>query len=153
MLKVLGPCLLFVFSQICFASWNLHKKYDDVSIYKSKKGTRLTVRSSASESRGEKFTKDLLKKLKKDKEKMLAMIGVEDWKISKTNLKTTDGVTSVRLAGSYMDKTQKIVHFVEYHYYSNDKKLQLLLTNRSKGLVERDSKPSNIKRFRNEHSI
>ena len=155
-LKTLGSALFFfVFSQLCFADWSLHKRYDDVSIYKSKRGTRLTLSSGPVELefKGKKLTKKLLKKLRKDKEKMLALIGVEGWKIRKTSLKRKDGVTSVRLAGSYVDGDQKIVYFVERHYYSKDKKLQLLLTNGKKDLVEKDSKVSKIKRFRNEYRI
>ena len=98
-------------------------------------------------------SKDLLRRLKKDKEKMLALIGVTNWKVDKTDLYDNKGITSIRLAGSYIDSFQKKVHFVEYHYYSSSKRLQILLTNSTKSRLEKDSKLANIKAFRNEYGI
>ena len=153
MIKILGVLNLFIFSQFCFANWSLHRRYDDISIYKSKKGTRLTLSSRSTKTKDKKFTKAFLEEIKKDKEKMLTMIGVKDWRIATTKVETKDGVTKVRLQGSYYDTTKQRIHFIEYHYYSNDKKLQLLLTNRKKHLLKIDANVSNIKGFWDEYRI
>lgn len=140
-------------SQLCFANWSLKRKIDDISIYQSKNLTRLTVNYRSTKLKNKKFTKDLLNKIKKDKEKMLAMIGVTDWKVDKTDLNKKNGVTNIKLAGSYVDSSQEKIYFVEYHYYSKSKRLQILLTNPKKRALDKDAKPVKIEKFKGKYDI
>ena len=80
-------------------------------------------------------------------------IGISDWKIEKTDISNKRGIGIIEIIGSYKDKSQKTVHFVEYHYYSKSNKLQILLTNNDKAKLKQDSITPNVQRFRDEYNI
>ena len=141
------------FSEPSFAAWTLRRSYNDVSIYTSENSTRLSVNYSPTKKKQKRFTKKLLKRVKKEKERMLQIIGVTDWQIDRQDLNVENGVTSIVMTGSYVDSSQDRVYFTEYHYYSDSKKLQILLTNNNKDSLERDARRSNVQEFRRRYGI
>ena len=154
MIRITGLSLLLTFySQLVLADWSLTGNYDDNSVYKSENDTRLVASYNSVQFESKKITKNLIETLAKEKEKMLGMMGITAWQVDKTNLEKRGDVTHVRLDGSYVDSSQEKVFFIEYHYYSDTKKLQLLLTNGEKSSLDKDAVYSNLKKIRGQYDI
>ena len=145
--------ILAFYSQACFSNWTLKREYGDISIYTSKNSTRLTLNYKTTPFKKKKFTKELLKKVKKTKEKMLSMINVTKWKIDQTSLDIVKDITIIKLTGSYVDSNSDVVYFVEYHFYSNTKKLQMLLTNNEINKLKNDATLKKLEILRRKYGI
>ena len=122
-------------------------------VYISPNSTRLALTSRSTEAKQKKFSKDLLDQLKEDKQKMLSLIGVNEWEISKSDIQKNNDTTNVVLEGSYLDTAGNTTHFVEYHFYAPAKNLQLLLTNENFSKLKLDSQESKIAEFRRSHGV
>lgn len=137
----------------CFAHWILKSEYGDTLIYTSPGQTRLTISYKTTAPKQKNFSLELIKSIAKDKKKMLAMIGIEKWKVEQSSLKKSNGVTSIKLVGSYLDRFGEKVHFVEYHYYTAAKKLQMLLTNNKKESLNSDDQLTTLQKFKVGHGF
>ena len=142
-----------LFSNLVFANWNLKRDYEDTLLYMSPNSTRLALSFRTTESKKKKFSQELLDELKEDKQKMLSMIGVNEWEMTKSDVQTNGDVTNIVLEGSYLDTAGNTTHFVEYHFYAPTKKLQLLLTNESSAKLKLDAKESKIAEFKTKHGF
>ncbi len=150
-------CLVLSFS-LSFASkeniFLLKKTYDNISVHVSSNKTRLTVNYKDTSSKSEKITKEFIQTLEQTKRKMLHLIGVSKWKINKTKVKKLKkGIVRVTLSGSYMNYINQRTYFIEYHFYSPNKKLQLLLTNNKKKWLKKDAELDNIEIFRAKYEM
>lgn len=139
--------LLLLFSSSSFAKWSLKKKYDDVSIYKSLNNTRLNITKMPFSHNEDYVTLNLIKNVEKQKKKMLEVIGLRDWQMSHFQKFQNYFI----LYGSYLNKSGKKVYFKEFHYLERNKKVQILLTNFDRSLLEEDGKESFIKTIRDEY--
>ena len=141
--KILKTLLITTFvlsSTSAFASWNLKREYGDTIIYSSPNSTRLTLSYRTTAPKDKKFSKDLLNRLEKDKRELLALIGITNWKVTKSDIKKEKKNTYITFEGSYLDNAGKMTYFVEYHFYASDKTLQILLTNKNLKKLKKDYK-------------
>ena len=150
MMKTCTPflILLFIYSNVSFAKWDLKREYGDTSIYVSEHSTRLTVNYRTTVPKEKKFSKDLIKQIEREKRKLLALIGVRQWRVQRSRVHRNEGQTRVQLSGTYLDNTGTKVYFVEYHFYSASKKLQLLLTNNNLSDLKQDTGMTHIRGFK-----
>ena len=145
--------IVMLSSASAFASWSLKKKYGDMIIYSSPNSTQLTLNYGTTAPKEKKFSKDLLSKLEKEKRELLAIIGITDWEVIKSDVKKEKKNTIVTIEGSYLNSSGKMTYFVEYHFYASTKKLQILLTNGSLKKLKKDAKESNILEFRTKYGF
>ena len=154
--RVLKSFLIIAFmlsSASAFASWSLKKEYGDTTIYVSPNSTRLTLSYRTTAPKEKKFSKELLNKLEKEKRELLTIIGIKNWKVTRSDIKKEKKNTHITFEGSYLDSSGKMTYFAEYHFYASTKKLQILLTNDNLKKLKKDSKESNILEFRTKYGF
>ena len=140
--------LFFMYSNMSFAQWTLKRKYSDTSIYVSEHSTRLTVNYRTTVPKEKQFSEDLIKQIEKEKRKLLSLVGIREWKVTKSRVYKNKGQTRVKLFGSYLDHSGVKIYFFEYHFYTASKKLHLLLTNTSQAALKKDIGINNIRGFK-----
>ena len=143
-------CLLLSVKSSFATDWKFHREYGDTSIYKAKEsGTRLTIqyRSTVNKQKVV-YPKELMKRLHKDKKRLLGMMGITKWVVDNQKITQKGKDVHMTLKGSYLDSDGLKVFFKEYHYIGTSKKLQLLLTNNSQKNLEKDLSPKDIAGFR-----
>lgn len=129
--------------------WQLKRHYGDTSIYTSKNKVRLTVAySTTSPIKKKNFSNQLLKKLQYNKKRMLASIGIKNWKVHKSQIKKLKRQTYIQLSGSYLDLSGQSIQFVEHHFYRNSRYLQILLTHANREILIKDAKLAKVREFR-----
>ncbi len=72
--------------------------------------------------------KGFIEKLENDKKKMLSMMGISNWQVSKRSWKSNKSKKVLSLYGSYKDRNGNLVNFIEKHHYSKKMTHQALLT-------------------------
>lgn len=135
-MKILITTLLVLSFQAFAAlpeSWLLARENNDVKIYKLKSNHEVMVtvqkrtHSSPMDWRG--FSQEAFyRKYKKDKESMLSLIGISEWKIENHHTKKHSELLELETFGSYLSADQTKVSFREVHYYHKDYTVQVLLS-------------------------
>ncbi len=141
------------FTTSIYAKWSFKSDYGQTKIYISENETRLTINFVETEKKKKEVTKDLIESLKNDKKKMLALMGVTNWKVTSQEIENKKGVSRVILTGSYTDTEGKKTYYKEFHFYSSIKKLQILLINSSKEKLEKDGVLTNISNFKDNYGF
>ena len=133
------------------SNWILKRKYGDASIYTSHNKTRLTVKyKTATSKKGRKnFSVEFVKKLERDKKKLLSLIGIKDWKVDKTQISNQYRAQNIILKGSYVDNSGAKIYFMERHVYFPAKNIQILMANKDEALLATDIQHSNLNEFIN----
>ena len=136
-----------------FASWKFHNQYDKTFIYKAPLGSRLVVEGKMTATKKKKFTKKFLIEIEKKKEKMLAIIGVTNWQVSKRNIIRHKDYVELNFSGSYRNRKGENIFFVENHYYKPRSKIQFLITNSNKEKLEKDLKENSFEKIKKAHEL
>ncbi|EQC47227.1 hypothetical protein [Bacteriovorax sp. Seq25_V] len=145
--------LFCLISLTTYAKWNFKSDYGQTKIYISTDETRLTLNYSETEKKKKQFSKKFVDGLKEDKIKMLGLMGVTNWTVTRSEVFKDTKSTRVELEGSYVNSSGEKVFFKEFHFYSDIKKLQILLTNSSIEKLNQDGKLENIANFRATHDL
>ena len=131
-------------------AWELKRHYGQTRIYTSPNNVRLTVRyRTRSPIKKMNFSNQLVGKLQQNKKRMLASIGIKNWKMHNSQVrKQKNGQNFIYLSGSYLDLSGQQIQFVEYHFYRDSRYLQILLTHPQKKTLLKDAKLAKIRDFR-----
>ena len=82
------------------------------------------------------------------------MFGIKNWEVNRYNVtKEREDISRVTLEGSYIDPKERRIYFLEYHYYSSKKMLQILLTHESKSELNKDSGLSKVRKFKKQYGF
>lgn len=76
--------------------------------------------------------KTKLKKLEEEKKATLNLIGVKNWQAPVKEWTNISGRDFLQLQGTYVDNSDEMVHFREYHLIENGNVLQILFTSTKK---------------------
>ncbi len=128
--------------------WKFKRDYGDTLIYTSSNKVQLTVKYQTTPFNSHNFTKQLISKQRRQKKRILASIGIKNWKVHQSHVKKGKEKTYIHLQGSYTDPSGQKVLFVEHHFYSAFRHLQLLLTHNKSQTLLRSSSLAHIKDFR-----
>ena len=137
-----------------YSQWQLKRNYGDTVIYTNRNKVKLTVRyNTTSPAKRKNFSNTLVQKLQKNKKRMLASIGIKNWRVDKSYVKNLKKHTYIHLQGSYLDTLGNKIQFIEHHFYGASKRLQLLLTHSNQKTLLREAKLSKIKDFRVKYGL
>lgn len=71
---------------------------------------------------------DFFKAFEEKKKKMLSIIGIVDWKVTKHSWIKFKNYNQLEITGSYTDSKKQDISFTEQHLYYPDRTLQMLHT-------------------------
>ena len=136
------------------SQWQLTRNYGNTATYTNQNDVRLTVKyRTTSPAKKKVFSRELVQKLQKNKRRMLASIGIKNWKVDKSYVKNLKKKTYIHLQGSYLDSSGKKTQFIEHHFYSASKQLQLLLTHSKKKTLLKEAQLANMRDIRVKYGL
>lgn len=127
---------LIVLSQLAFGStkyknWKLKNDFQTTKVFQNNQENSLYASIEQSKISSEKEYKDYLKdisKIQDEKKKTLSLIGVSDWKASKSKWIKIGKRSFFEVNGTYVDNSDDTVYFKEYHLVQDKSVVKVLFT-------------------------
>lgn len=117
--------------------WSVKREIGQITIWNSTLSSKLRGTSQLNKKKSElsklKERAELLQEIQQKKQQALSLMGVSDWKASKSYWQKNALIQE----GDYIDKNQTKVYFEERHYFSDQRHIIILLTAESTPELER----------------
>ena len=131
-----------VFAQDYLSSWRLVRQDNNVWVWKLA-GTREVIGTFQTKIRAKSIdwtkikSKSFFLNLKREKQKMLSMIGITNWVVRNSQWRRKKDHYELTLIGSYKNAQNKRISFREVHLFYKRKTHQILLSYPSKTPIKR----------------